>query len=295
MLKHLNSSPETPNRVVVIGAHGFVGSAISQALKERHIDVLEVGRPDVDLLEEGAVEMIKQIVRPTDSLVFVSAIAPVKNLNMMRDNLKIISVFEALLHSQTFHHVLNISSDAVYGDFEEPLTESTPTNAGSLHGLMHATRELVLSEACGDTPFATLRPTLIYGENDPHNGYGPNRFRRLAAAGQDITLFGEGEERRDHISINDVAELAARILLHKSSGSLNAATGTVISFREIAETIAHYYSDHVTVKGSPRVGAMPHNGYRAFDISATQQAFPDFNYIQPLDGFRTIYENEQKV
>jgi hypothetical protein len=27
---------------------------------------------------------------------------------------------------------------------------------------------------------------------DPHNGYGPNRFRRLAAAGQEIVLFGEG-------------------------------------------------------------------------------------------------------
>jgi UDP-glucose 4-epimerase len=41
-----------------------------------------------------------------------------------------------------------------------------------------------------------VRSTLIYGEGDPHNGHGPNRFRRLAAAGQEIVLFGEGEERR---------------------------------------------------------------------------------------------------
>ena len=25
-----------------------------------------------------------------------------------------------------------------------------------------------------------LRPTLIYGSKDPHNGYGPNRFMRQA-------------------------------------------------------------------------------------------------------------------
>ena len=25
-----------------------------------------------------------------------------------------------------------------------------------------------------------VRPTLVYGANDPHNGYGPNKFIRLA-------------------------------------------------------------------------------------------------------------------
>jgi hypothetical protein len=54
---------------------------------------------------------------------------------------------------------------------------------------------------------AVVRPTLVYGLDDPHNGYGPNRFRRLAAAGEGIVLFGEGEERRDHVAVEDLAEL----------------------------------------------------------------------------------------
>ena len=45
-------------------------------------------------------------------------------------------------------------------------------------------------------PLALIRPTLVHGLDDPHNGYGPNRFRRLAATGREIVLFGEGEERR---------------------------------------------------------------------------------------------------
>ena len=48
-----------------------------------------------------------------------------------------------------------------------------------------------------------LRPTLIYGEGDPHNGYGPNKFMRLAKKNEDILLFGKGEELRDHININE--------------------------------------------------------------------------------------------
>ena len=65
---------------------------------------------------------------------------------------------------------------------------------------MHLVREVMLRSAL-TAPLAILRPTLLYGAADPHNGYGPNRFRRLAAAGQDIVLFGEGEEQRDHVLI----------------------------------------------------------------------------------------------
>ena len=290
MLEHLNTTPKKPERVVVIGANGFVGKAICETLQGRNINVLPVGRAEIDLLENDAITKLESFLRPTDSLVLVAAIAPVKNLVMLQDNLKIIATFEGLLQNNDFAHVLNISSDAIYGDLDEPLTEASFTNAGTLHGIMHIMRELILKEAVGKIPFATLRPTLIYGANDPHNSYGPNRFRRLAAAGQDIILFGEGEERRDHVSIEDVVELAARILMQKSCGVLNVATGTVISFKEVAEAIVGFYDHKVTIKGLPRVGLMPHNGYRAFDSSATKQAFPDFKYIQPIDGFRKIFE-----
>ena len=67
-------------------------------------------------------------------------------------------------------------------------------------------------------PLAILRPTLIYGEKDPHNGYGPNQFRRKANKGEAITLFGEGEERRDHVAIDDVRGMRQRLVGVKKSG-----------------------------------------------------------------------------
>jgi UDP-glucose 4-epimerase len=172
-------------------------------------------------------------------------------------------------------HVVNISSDAVYGDFPEPITESSWAAPTTLHGVMHLARELVFGAEV-KAPLAILRPSLLYGAADPHNGYGPNRFRRLAAEGKEIVLFGEGEERRDHVWIGDVAELVARVLYRRSSGVLNVATGAVHSFRDIALKFTS------NVKGSPRSGPMPHNGYRPFDPAATRAAFPDFRYT-PLD------------
>ena len=38
---------------------------------------------------------------------------------------------------------------------------------------------------------------------------------------RDINLFGNGEERRDHVYIDDVAELMVRVLAHRSVGALN--------------------------------------------------------------------------
>jgi nucleoside-diphosphate-sugar epimerase len=180
-------------------------------------------------------------------------------------------------------HVVYVSSDAVYHDAPLPLTERSAAEPGSAHGAMHRAREVLLQDAT-KAPYAVVRPTLIYGAGDPHNGYGPNRFRRLAAQGQDIVLFGEGEERRDHVLIDDVAELIRLVLFHRSTGIVNAATGEVTSFRRIAEMVVEIAGSKSAIKPSPRVGPMPHGGYRPFDISGCRAAFPGFHYTPLAEG-----------
>ncbi|MEQ9560285.1 MAG: NAD-dependent epimerase/dehydratase family protein [Rhodospirillales bacterium] len=288
MLTHTFPEQTLPTRAVIMGAGGFVGAAIGRRLETRGVPVLALTRRQVDLLATGAAERLSGLLRADDAFVAVSAIAPVKTPAMLRDNLVMIEAMTEALKAQPVAHVLNIGSDAVFADSKGPLSENSCRAPGSLHGIMHLAREVMFAEAAGATPLATLRPTLIYGLDDPHNGYGPNRFRRLAAEGQDLVLFGEGEERRDHVWVEDVAELALRILLHRSHGSLNAATGTVISFRAAAEAIAKLSGRNPVIKGSPRSGPMPHDGYRPFDPQATADAFPDFTYMPPLDGFARV-------
>jgi nucleoside-diphosphate-sugar epimerase len=127
---------------------------------------------------------------------------------MLRENVEMAAAVCAALKARPVAHVVYISSDSVYKDSSQPLTETSCAEPASLHGIMHLAREVALREA-HPGPLALVRPTLVYGLDDPHNGYGPNRFRRLAAAGKDIVLFGEGEERRDHVDVEDIAELSA--------------------------------------------------------------------------------------
>jgi nucleoside-diphosphate-sugar epimerase len=259
-----------------MGAGGFIGGAIAARLERDGVAVLGLSRKEVDLLADGAERKLSSLLRPGDSFVAVSAIAPVKNVDMLVDNLRMVRAMTKALAGAELAHVVNISSDAIYADGPVPLTESTPAAPTSLHGAMHLARELAL-RAEAKAPLAMLRPTLVYGARDPHNGYGPNRFRRLAAEGREIVLFGEGEERRDHVCVDDVAEIAARVLFRRSRGELNVATGEVCSFRDIALMIRKISGQKdLQIKSSPRTGAMPHGGYRPFDVSACRAAFPDF-------------------
>jgi UDP-glucose 4-epimerase len=282
-LKHLFAQPRKPARVVVLGAGGFIAGAIAARLRQAGIAVEGLGRPGLDLMHPEAAESLRRGLQPDDALVFASAKAPCKNIEMLRDNLVMAESVCAALRKQPVAHVVYISSDAVYKDSEAPLTESSSAEPASYHGIMHLAREVALrNEYHG--PLALVRPTLVYGLDDPHNGYGPNRFRRLAAAGNEIVLFGEGEERRDHVAVEDVAELVHQILVRRSQGIANAVSGELVSFRELAEFAVTRVSPRVPIRTTPRSGPMPHNGYRAFDNRALLAAFPGLRFRSWREG-----------
>lgn len=293
MMKHGNAQPAKPRRVVVLGAGGFIAGAIMRRLQADGITTLGLGRPEFDLMAQGTADRLAQTLDGQDTLVFASAKAPCKDLAMLRENLLMAEAVCTALRKQPVAHLVYISSDAVYKDSSGPLTESSCAEPGALHGVMHLAREVALRQDHAG-PLAIVRPTLVYGYDDPHNGYGPNRFRRLAAAGKEIVLFGEGEERRDHVDVEDVAELVRLIVMHRSAGIANAVSGEVASFRELAEFAAAAFSSTAAIKGSPRSGPMPHNGYRPFDNAAVLRAFPGFRFKGWREGMAAVNARQLK-
>ncbi|HEY0338622.1 MAG TPA: NAD(P)-dependent oxidoreductase [Burkholderiales bacterium] len=288
MLTHENTRPLQPARVVVLGAGGFIARAITQRVTRESVSVLGLGRPDLDLLNPASAERLAGALREDDAVVFVSAKAPCKDLDMFQDNLRMAATVCTALDGRRLAHFIYVSSDAVYQDSRGALNESSCAEPSSLHGAMHLSREIALRQHVS-APLTIVRPTLVYGIDDPHNGYGPNRFGRLAASGQDIVLFGEGEEQRDHVCVDDVAELIWRIIVHRSAGVANAVSGDVVSFRTLAEFAAASFEPRISVRTSPRNGPMPHNGFRAFDNSKVLASFPGFRFAPWREGLAQMY------
>jgi nucleoside-diphosphate-sugar epimerase len=288
MLEHRDLLGTAPRRVVIVGAGGFIGSTIVRHLTAAEIPLLPLTRREVDLLAPEGEQRLRAQLRSSDSVVFIAALAPAKTTAMLMQNLHMAEAACRAFAAVTPAHLLYVSSDAIYADDANPVTERSPAAPSTIHGMMHSARELMLRSA-SPAPFAALRPTLIYGAADPHNGYGPNRFRRQAAKGEPITLFGEGEERRDHVHVEDVARLAVLMLRHRSVGALNAVTGRSVSFHDVAHLVAAQFSPRAQVVSVPRPGPRPHLIHRHFDITRCLKAFPSFRYTELAQGIARVH------
>jgi len=280
MLTHQLATPENPSRVIVLGGRGFIGRAVRAVLEAAGTPVLAPAGAELDLAADGSDEQLAAMLRDTDAVVVLAALTPDRGRGRapLLRNLAMAANVCAAVEKVSVAHVVYFSSDAVYPTDLARITEASCAQPADLYGAMHLTREVMLRTSAR-APVAILRPTLVYGAGDTHNSYGPNRFRRMARTERRIALFGEGEEQRDHILVDDVAALASQVLRHRSSGTLNLATGLSISYAELAHKVAALFDGPIEVVGTPRQNPITH---RHFDVTALRKAFPTFQ-LTPLD------------
>ena len=220
MLQHHQSYPQAPERVVVLGASGFLAKALIAHLRGNGSDVRAIGRGEIDLSASDAGAQLAEVLQPGDAVVFLSAVTPDngRGIDAFLANVQMGAAVCAAIAAKPPAHVVYVSSDAVYPFTAGATSEASCAEPTDLYGAAHKAREIMVAGAAA-CPVAILRPTMVFGAGDTHNSYGANRFRRMARKDGRITLFGEGEETRDHICIDDVVGLIDLTLRHRSSGT----------------------------------------------------------------------------
>jgi len=266
-----------PQRVVILGASGFIACALARTLAAGQIEHRAIGAAEIDLLKPESLAQLQSAVREGDALVICSGLTPDKGRDVatLMKNLTMAQHLAAFLETAKCAHVLYISSDAVYDGREIPIRETSPRQATDLYSLMHIAREQIVSVATAGTrmPLCIFCPCAVYGAGDTHHSYGPNRYFRSALTERKITVFGQGEETRDHVYIDDLTRLLTLCLLHRSAGTLNAVSGNAVTFHDVAERIAKLCGDDVRLECLPRSGPITH---RHFDVTERIKAFPTF-------------------
>lgn len=286
-MRHHQSPPAEPARVVLLGARGFIGSALARDLTRDGVPILALASADLDLSAPDAAAKLASSLRPEDALLFLSALTPDKgrDLATFMRNLRMGEAVAGALQTRPVAHAVYVSSDAVY-PFETGLvSETTPAAPIDLYGTMHRARELMLQQNVKG-PLAILRSTLVYGAADTHNSYGANRFRRMAQKDRKITLGGKGEETRDHVIIDDVVAMIRAVLRHRSHGMLNLATGQSVTFDALARLVAGLYEPPAEVIHTDRQSPITH---RHFDPAARRRAFPDFRFTPLAEGLARVH------
>ena len=263
-------------RAVLIGGTGFIGKAINHELSRIQVPVLSIASNFINLLEPMAEYQLRKVIKKTDSIVMLSALTPKwgKGPDIFTKNIHMLDVVLKVASDINVRHFIYFSSDAVYGIKEGLISESSSLNPVDLYGAMHLSRELMLAKI-SHIPTMILRPTMVYGFGDTHNAYGPNRFLNTSKIENEIALFGEGEELRDYIAVEDVAKITSLILQKKYNGILNLATGNSMTFKKIAEFIKANRNHPTLIKRMQRLNNIFH---RQFDTTNLIKMFPSYQY-----------------
>jgi UDP-glucose 4-epimerase len=276
-------------RLVVLGATGFVGGHVADRARELGWEVLGLSSKDLDLTSSSGAEILSEMLRDGDTIVHGAAVVPARNSVEVSQNLLMTqSVVDALLGHEIAQLVV-VSSDAVYGSESGVVTELSVCSPDSMHGIMSLAREMMCSEV--KVPLLTIvRPAPIYGVGDPHKSYGPNRFIGQMIEGGEITLFGEGASIRDHVFIDDVADVIVRAITAGESGVMNITSGESISFAALAELVCQSGPLGSRVVS---VGSEPSPTFRNYDISNLVRLIPDFDPTPPAVGIRRVVDELQ--
>jgi nucleoside-diphosphate-sugar epimerase len=275
----------------VLGASGFIGKYLIRHLAEQDVETVGVASKDIDLCRPESVGQLQELIRPDDAVVFASALTPDRGRNRatMLKNIAMGDHVCQALEKSACAQLVYISTDAVYRDGEHPIREDSCCNPSSLYGLGHLAREEMVKEVAGRVGIrlAILRPCAVYGPGDTHNSYGPNRFLRTAISDGKIVLFGQGEEKRHHIFIQDLSHFITLCLTYRSEGVINIAPDTAFSFFEIAQIISNLFESRAEIEYLPRQAPITH---KHFDITAALKAFPSFRYTTLQTGLSLSLE-----
>ena len=284
----MSGSTRTPlGTVVLLGATGFLGQAISAQLEKDGATVHGFSSKALNLTDRVAFKILDDLAGPESTLIFASAVTPDKGrtVDALDSNLQMAMNVGRYLEGKPFGKVVYVSSDAVYPMGDEVVTEASAVEPADFYALAKYAGERVLANVCGAAkiPLLIVRPTGVYGAGDTHNSYGPNRFISQIINDGKLTMFGEGDDIRDHVYLDDVAAIIAGLAATDATGVFNIASGESRDFGSIATQLQAISPKPFELVKLPKSGG---TSRRDFDISRLREALPGLKLTPFTDGLK---------
>ncbi len=264
-------------RVLITGGAGFIGHKLVLYLIKRGYDIAVVdsmeraSRYALARLEESRVPIIKADVRSFTSYdgfdVVVHAAAYVSVEESVRDPLKYFEnnvLGTARVGYECAKRGLKLvylSSAAVYGDpVKLPVSEEHPARPQSPYGLSKLQGEEVLRNFATvyGLKYVILRLFNVYGpgQNPSYAGV-ITSFLKRALGGEPLIIYGDGEQTRDFIYVDDVARVIEFLIEEDvfDNEVYNVGSGEPVTIKDLAKIIVKLVGKELPIiHASPRPG-----------------------------------------
>jgi UDP-glucose 4-epimerase len=259
-MSHLEAVKELKKNFLVTGGAGFIGINLVHRLlnggaRVRVLDNLSSGRGEdlaglpLDLVV-GDIrdwEVVNQAMAGIEVVVHLAAHTNVvQSVKSPWTNLQVniegtFKLLEASLQHRVDRFIFASSAGAILGEVEPPVHEEMPPHPISPYGASKLAGEGYCSVfwGCYGLKTLSLRFSNVYGPYSYHKGSVIAKFFRRILKGQELTIFGNGEQTRDFIYVADLcgAILAAVRCEVPYGQAIMLGSGTQTSINNLVATI----------------------------------------------------------
>lgn len=258
-------------RTLVTGAAGFIGSRVVRALSERGMDVLATDLPgaserlgqlvgrvrfqELDLGQSGGAAGLLRQYRP-DLLIHLAWYAHPEDYLTSQENLRSLSATTELVAAAIdagCGRIVGVGTCLEYAPSTGPHRECDPAGPDTLYAACkHAARLIGERLAEGKVSFAWARVFHLHGP-----GENPRRLVPMVAGklrrGEPVAL-SPGEQVRDYLRVEDVADAIATVALSGARGTVNVCSGAPVTLRDLLGAL----SEVLRRPGLLRFGEVPY-------------------------------------
>lgn len=302
-------------RVLVTGGAGFIGSHTVDLLLNQGKEVivldnlysgklenLDLQHPHLEFIEADVLTFpLEELVARCDAVLHLAAIVSVpftiENplLSLQVNTQGLLQILHAVSKVDNSIRVVHASSAAVYGDTqalpcdEKMILPSVPLSNYALQKIHSEDYAKLYSHLYGIQSLA-LRYFNVYGlRQDPYSPYSGviSRFAEAHQNAKPLTIFGDGQQSRDFIYVEDVAKANVLALQSNYTGVLNIATGKACTLLQLIDYIAQTSQKSPQLQfAESRIGDIKES-YGSPDLAKLQLGFTATISVQ--EGMQRIF------
>lgn len=304
--------------VLITGGLGFLGSNLAHKLLKlgANITLLDNLNPlyggnkfnisDIsdsikivigDMRDEN---LLKPLIKTTDIIFhFGSQVRYIDSLSMPYEDLDLnaratLNLLELCRENNSNAKIIFSSSRMVLGKIGGIIyNEMSPTNPLSLYGIHKLTSEKYLLMYYKDFNIrcTIFRITNPYGPRQQikHNKYSlVGWFIRQAMENRTINIFGDGEQIRDYIYIDDMIEsMCIASIKEESNGEIiNLGSGVGSKFKDMVESV-------IRIVGTGSLEYIPWP--KDYENIETGHSIADINKLKGITGYSPKYNLEKGI